>query len=276
MSRATSTFYFLFFLILFSCSGMEESEKQKIRQLNAKGEYIHRNHNEFNYRISSPKQIERERYPWEGGEAGNIVRRITKESFRCKGSLQNPAIEGTFHMADCGGSQAHSLPLKNGKEFIYPVLIDLLNYIQDKTGKKVKITCGHRCPTHNTYSDDSISGRISKHMIGAEVDFYVKGMEWTPDRIINVILQYYKDTPKYAGKKSYQEFTRLDKAEVKISKAPWVNKEIIIKIYKEKEGRDWDNRHAYPYISIQVCHDKELKEKVVYTWQKAFNGYLRY
>jgi len=107
-------------------------------------------------------------------------------------------------------------------------------------------------------------------MIGAEVDFYVQGMESRPEEVINVIKAYYKEQPLY------QEFDRLNRGEWNVSTPPWYNREILIKLYTRAEGRDFDNRHPYPYISIQVRNDRETKEKVISSWQKAFNGYRRY
>jgi hypothetical protein len=68
----------------------------------------------------------------------------------------------------------------------------------------------------------------------------------------------------------------LNKGESDVSTPPWYNKEILIKLYLKNEGRDFDNRHPYPYVSIQVRFDRELNEKVVCSWQKAFNGYKRF
>ena len=42
-------------LLLIGCSGMEQSEQKKLRRLNAKGEFIHRNHDEYHYKIDTPK-----------------------------------------------------------------------------------------------------------------------------------------------------------------------------------------------------------------------------
>ena len=44
---------------------------------------------------------------------------------------------------------------------------------------------------------------------------------------------------------------------------PWQNKEILIKLYQKDEGRDLDNRHPHPYISIQVRYDRDRGEPVV-------------
>jgi hypothetical protein len=272
---------FVYIITLSGCSGMEKSEQEKLRRLNAKGEWVHRYHDEYNYPLEPPKHRVRERYPWEMAYVGKHSK-ITREFFRCKGSSTNPPHvdhkdpSRPANYFDCGGFQKHSLPLKQEKEFVYPILVDLLNYIQAKTGSKVVITCGHRCPVHNSYADNSSYNQHSKHMIGAEVDFYVQGMEQRPEEVIEILMHYYKEMPLYAGDKQYHEFQRLDKGEVNVSTPPWYNKEILIKLYTKNEGRDFDNRHPYPYVSVQVRFDREQNEKVICNWQKAFNGYRRY
>lgn len=55
---------FLFFLM--GCSGLEKSEQDKLRENNAKGEYVYRNHNEVTYPMAQPRLRQREAYPWEG------------------------------------------------------------------------------------------------------------------------------------------------------------------------------------------------------------------
>ncbi len=264
-------------LALAACSGAEQAEEEKIRRQNAKGEYIYRRHGECLYPLRPPQYRPREKYPWEQHQTGRHAR-ITKEYFRCRGSAHSPPHSRSEKetVYDCGGKQKHSLPLRDNKEFIYPILIDLLNYIQNTTGKKVIVTCGHRCPAHNTYADDSPLNQTSKHMIGAEVDFYVQGMENAPETIVSLLMQYFWETPPYKGKKEYIEFLRYEKSDTNVSTEPWYNKEVLIKLFKKTEGRDFDNRHPYPYLSIQVRFDRDKNERAVYSWQKAFNGYLRY
>ena len=265
-------------IFLAGCSGMEQSEQEKLRRLNAKGEFIHRNHNEYLYPLTTPTHHIREKYPWEMAYIGKHPK-ITKEYFRCKGSSthpphvdhKDPARPANYF--DCGGFQKHSLPIKEEQEHIYPILIDLLNHVQAKTGCKVVITCGHRCPVHNAYADNSSYNQNSKHMIGAEVDFYVQGMESRPLEVIKLLTDFYQEMP---GERQYQEFERLSKGELNVVTPPWFNKEVLIKLYTKTEGRDFDNRHPYPYISIQVRFDRALNEKVVSSWQKAFNGYRRF
>ena len=252
---------------------------EKIKKTNAKIEKIYRHHDEHFFIIETPEHRVRDLYPWEMGTIGNFAR-ITKEFFRCNGNgVNTPLIEGKgekkTYYHDCNGKETHSLPLRAGKEFIYPILIDLLNFIQTKTKKRVIITTGHRCPLHNAYADRSAFNQTSKHLIGAEVDFYVEGMEKTPLKVVEWVMQFYKETEAYAGNKEYEQFLRYDKSDTNVSTMPWYNKEIFIKLFKETEGRDLDNQHPYPYLSLQVRYDRDQKEKVIYTWEKAFKGYLR-
>ncbi|MDR3623708.1 MAG: D-Ala-D-Ala carboxypeptidase family metallohydrolase [Chlamydiales bacterium] len=266
--------------ILLGCSGMEDSEYKLQRDRNQKGEYIYRSNQHHLATNPVPIQRIRGRYPWEKNLVGAHPK-ITKEFFRCKGNGLNAsriiteAGKEPVRLSDCGGIDKHSLYLRGGDEFIYPILLDLLNYVQARTGKRVVITSGYRCPEHNAYVDSSIRSRTSKHMIGAEVDFYVQGLESRPEVIIKLLQQYYLEMPKYKGQKSFECFDRYDKKECYVSTLPWYNKEIFIKLYKPSEGRDFDNRHAYSYINIQVRYDFDRKESVVYNWNDAFHNYHR-
>jgi hypothetical protein len=252
---------------------MQQREKEKWRQHNRKREAIYRASGDRHYALTAPKHFVREKYPWELAHAGKHPK-VTKEFFRCKGSSLNPPhLESAdpAHVFDCGGFQRHSLPIRGDKEFIYPVLIELLNYVQETTGCKVVITCGHRCPTHNGYADPSVYNRDSKHMIGAEVDFYVQGMESRPEEVVALLMRYYEEQEK-----KYAVFQRFDRGTLNVVTPAWYNEEVFIKLYTKSEGRDVDNRHPYPYLSIQVRYDKELKEKVMCDWKKAFYGYRRH
>ncbi|MFZ0565886.1 MAG: hypothetical protein WAM28_06860 [Chlamydiales bacterium] len=259
-------------LLLAITSGCKNNSK-KIR-----GEYIFRNHNEHLFAIPSADRKFREKYPWEDKYIAGLPR-ITKEFFRCKGSPHNPIVERTregkrsLYYRDCQGGGGHGLPLKDGKEFIYPCLIDLLNYIQEKTEKQAMITTGHRCPQHNAYADPSPYNWGSKHMLGAEVDFYVKEMEEEPETIVELIKAYYQE--RYLEDSAYRTFLRYEKGKLNVSTLPWYNKEIFIKIYLPEEGRDFDNQHPFPYLGVQVRYDSELKKRVVFDQEVAQN-YLRH
>ncbi|WP_068468943.1 hypothetical protein [Candidatus Protochlamydia phocaeensis] len=268
---------FLALLMLLSCSSSKPSSPLSPP---LKGEYLYRHHGESLFQVEPMAPLKRESYPWEERKGG-VYPAITKDFFRCKGSSLNPVHfvqkeKELVRYYDCGGPQRHSLPLRENKEFIYPILIDLLNYLQDKTGKRIVITCGHCCPDHNLYLDPSPANQASKHLLGAEVDFYIQGMEQQPEAVVNLILAYYKENPKYKGLSDFEEFKRYDKGDSRTAIQPWYNKEIFIKLFKKTEGRDFDNRHPYPYISIQVRYDWDLQEKVIYTWDKAFRNFHRW
>lgn len=266
-------------LFFCGCCGLEESEKERIRAMNAVAEPIYRTHDKQLFAIKPPKRRKRARYPWEEIYIGNHLR-INKEFFRCKGSsdhepLTRQSSSGPTHVLDCGGMCQHSLPLKDGREFIYPALIELLNYLQEKTQKKVVITCGHRCPRHNTYADSSSFNRTSKHMIGAEVDFYVQGLEWSPQTVISLIQAYYTEHPAFSQDPAFFTFKRFDQT-TNVATPPWYNKEVFIKLFQANEGRDFDNDHGFPYISIQLKWDRDADCRISYSWASAFNNYLRY
>jgi hypothetical protein len=208
----------LFILTIFcffaqGCSSNDEDAN--IGMKNQIGEYIYRKHNEFLFPIPTPEKVPAKNYPWHKQLAGNYPK-ITKEFFRCKGSSLNPCHivqqnDKNQHIYDCGGFQKHSLPLKDKNEFIYPILIELTNYIQFKTGKRLVITSGHRCPEHNTYVDSSRENQYSKHMIGAEVSFYVLGLEDQPEAIIDLIQNFYQENLRYQRCKEYQESNAMKK-----------------------------------------------------------------
>lgn len=273
-SAVPFTLFLLVGLFLVGCSSPSPTSSS------SKGEYIFRLHDESFVQVEPINILKRTAYPWEENWQCHYPK-ITKDFFRCRGSSLNPARiiqkgKETIRIYDCGGSQKHSLPLRNQKEFIYPILIDLLNYIQAKTGKRVVVTCGHCCPEHNTYLDPSPANQTSKHMLGAEVDFYVQGMEQQPNNVIELILSYYQEQFKYKGLKEFEEFKRYEKEGKNLGHSSCYNKEIFLKLLKKNEGRDFDNRHPYPYICIQVRHDWDLNEPVSYSWDKAFRNFHRW
>lgn len=268
-----------FFLVIIACLGAScTNEEKRLRKKNLKGEILYRHHDEYLFTPSPPHPCTRELYPWEENSVGGFPR-ITKEFFRCKGSPLNPVrsldkggkIQAYYQ--DCLGGKRHGLPLRHGKEFIYPPLIQILNYIQEKTNHRVIITTGHRCPQHNTYCDETSANWASKHMLGAEVDFYVEGIENQPEKVIALIQDFYAEN--YKDQKEFSTFERYEKQDLKITTPPWLNKEIFIKLYREHEGRDFDNQHSYPYIGIQMRYDQELDQKVSFDSKQAQN-YLRH
>lgn len=257
-------------LFFSSCSGLEKSEKKKIKEKNYLSETIHRSHNEYTFSIEPPTLANKPLYPWDSKMIGDQVP-ITKEFFRCKGIdsfqpilIKGPSGSSTF-IQDCDGIDSHSLPIKEGKEHIYPILIELLNLIQEKVNQKVVITCGHQCPTHQLFSNPDHKPSSSKHQIGAEVDFYVEGMEANPEEVLKILENY------YMKKEHIEMFGKLVS-----SVGGFSNKEIAVKIVNSNEGRDLDNNHPYPYLSLQVKWDRFTKTAVSYSWYEAHNNTYKY
>ena len=263
--------FFSIFCLLFSgCSQTDDQQANTSR-----GKQISRKRDEVSFTLTDPRYIPSPPYPWETDRVGNLPK-ITKDFFRCNGSLLNPEkmIEKNGKLeriADCGGAEKHSLPLKDGVEYIQPILLSLLNYLQQETGKRVVITSGHRCPDHNQYVDQSKENLYSKHQVGAEVSFYIQGMEESPEHIVQLLFDYYKD--HYDN--DFKTFQRYEKSDTNVTTKPWYNKEIFIKLFKPDEGRNFDNRHPFPYVAIQVRYDPILKERVFYNWDNAYKNYLR-
>lgn len=253
----------IYFFLFISCICLNGCFKQK-RKGKIEAAHIYRKSDEHFYIKESGQKAEKKLYFWSQRYVGNL---ITKEFFRCKGSSVHPLIIGKQILSDCNG--AHSLPLKEGKEHIYPILMQLLNYIQEKTKKEVVITTGHRCPKHNQYADASNYNAASLHMIGAEVDFYVLGMEEKCHEIVEMIKQYYHEDKEVNKDSDYITFKRYTQKNVNVRIEPWYNQEIFIKLYEADEGRDYDNQHPYPYISIQIRYDRQRKEKVRFNHEQA-------
>ena len=179
---------------------MEQSEREKVRRLNGKWEAIYRNQSAVFCTLLDTIHTPRAPYPW---ESETHLPKLTKDFFRCKGSALNPPVidptdvTKAVLLTDCDGCSRHGLPIIHGKENVYPILTELLNYVQKKTNRRVIITCGHRCPDHNSYSDPTKENKTSKHQIGAEVDFYVQGMEDRPQEIAGILMRYFQEDPLY-------------------------------------------------------------------------------
>ena len=265
---------FVLLLLFFSCSRMDQSENEKVRKYNEKKETIYRlSHEKIFTDVKSGAKV-REKYPWEEVYMGNLLK-INKEYFRCKGSDINPPIKaegGKEEILDCGGLDKHGLPFHEKGEYVYPVLIELLNYLQEKSGMPVVITTGHRCPQHNRYADRSKVMQSSKHQIGAEVDFYIEGYEEKPLEVVKWIMDYYQQSANIEDNR----FFRCQKNPENLKHPGWYNKESLLRIHEKNEGRDFDNRHPYPYITIEVRFDSQKNEPVNFDWDKAIKGYLRH
>ena len=115
-------------------------------------------------------------------------------------------------------------------------MIELLNAIQAETGKEGHVTSGHRCPDHHAYVDPASFNKGAKHMIGAQVSFYVQGAEDHPEAIIALLMEFYKKNPRYRGIAAFEEFKRDDKHEADISTPPWFNRKFSLNYIREEKA----------------------------------------
>lgn len=255
-------------LFLSSC-GHQEAAERRLRKQNEVAELISRASSDEALESAASSPVGRSLYPWEKKRSG-LFEAISKDYFRCKGNSRNPPrFEQNTRIADCGGTLSHSLPLVNGTEHVYEALIDILNYIQEKEAKRVVITSGHRCPEHNRYVNPSPEVATCKHLIGAEVDFYVNGLETKPEVVISRIQEYYASHSDYSKQEAFTKFHRYEKSDSHTKVQPWFNQEVYFKLVGVSEGRDLDNRHGYPYINLQVRWDRQTKTQVHYSPQAA-------
>lgn len=263
--------YQLLFPFLFLC-GCRDSRPKQIT-VSPRCETIYRCRHDEAPPIPDAHPLPAPLYPWKIDERLPHPR-ITKEFFRCRGdSLHPPHWEESdgkkFYYFDCRGRDQHSLPLRDGKEFIFPALLEILNFIQQKSGRRVIITSGHRCLEHNRYVDPSPSAQGSKHQIGAAVAFYLEGEEAAHPLVLSLIQEYYATHPLWKNEKNMTDFVRYEKQDLDIATPPWMNREIFVKWYQEKEGRNLENSHPYPYWQIQVRWDRDRRERVLYDWKLA-------
>jgi len=68
--------YYILFLLFCACSNPQQSEDEKIRRQNLRGEFIYRNHDEFYYTIPLPKHRVRQPYPWEMAKPSEPLEKV--------------------------------------------------------------------------------------------------------------------------------------------------------------------------------------------------------
>ncbi|MCF7806751.1 MAG: hypothetical protein K9M07_00185 [Simkaniaceae bacterium] len=254
-------------LIFVGCRGLEKSEKEKICKANAIDEPIYRLSDETCITVEPGHSRLRERYPWEERLVGDFPA-ITKEFFRCKGSHSHSDIVlGDKVFRDCGGIETHSLPIQDRDEFVYPILLNLLNYVQAQMKRQVVVVCAHRCPLHQAYATHSSEKKISKHMMGAEVDFYVNGAEDKPYEAVKYLMQYYRDDPDVLEKKPFTQFFEASSSQNGVSS--WMNREIIIRIHHSQGEEDLDHPTTHPFITIELRYDRISGKRVDFNWNQA-------
>jgi len=80
IKKFLSIFFLGFSFLGYSCSGLELSEKEKLRQQNAKGEFIYRKRDERQFTVVEPTLRKKEPYPWEEIDSKPEIKNLpTKE-----------------------------------------------------------------------------------------------------------------------------------------------------------------------------------------------------
>ncbi len=233
----------------YGCSSFERSEREKIKQQHVSLEEIKRLYRETKLYLPPLLANPLPLYPWDKTDRHGL-RRITLEDFRCRGNKQNLMyLEKGHAYFDCRGKLSHSLPVRQGKEFIYPHLIELLNFIQDSLGKKVYVIQGHCCPQHYGYANRSKSFPCNKYMVGAACDFYVASLEYEPEVGLKSLAQYYSPSAMLSSLVVYKN------------------------AYIKAQVHD-GSYHAllHPYLSVQILYDPSLQEGVSLDWKGAYNS----
>ncbi|MCB1135784.1 MAG: hypothetical protein KDK78_05920, partial [Chlamydiia bacterium] len=86
---------------------------------------IDRDHAAPPLELTAPDRIPPPSYAWDKKTPWPV----TQHFFRCRGSALHPAFtlypdgEDPISYLDCDGLDSHGLPAREGKEFIYPILI---------------------------------------------------------------------------------------------------------------------------------------------------------
>lgn len=265
--KGAKCFFPVLAICLVGCSGLEQSEQEQIRKVNAKVDPITRFSDEHFYQISFPEKKTEKRA---GLKESSSIKKIDKEHFRCKGSLSNKpvvSLEGKT-LNDCEGAYKHSLPIRREKEFIYPALIEVLNFIQNRLSKKVVVLSGHRCIDHLRYVKQDYTPLSFKSLVGAEVRFYVEGAENQLDSIVSAIFSY------------YDLFFPKDKQMVSFTSSPenkvYENKELIVRLIEPNHPEIEEHALSFPYCQIELKFDRELNKKISAKLEDGLSAYYRW
>lgn len=185
--------------------------------------------------------------------------RINKYHFCCGGSIEHPIYEtdkGWF--SDCSGGQVHSLPLKDNEEWISPILITLLNDLQDHFETAAVVLCGHCCPIHYRYRIEKGQRAVRRHMMGAAVDFKLKKKpaQQTIDYLVERA-NWYSADPLSPIDPTYSHSTKA-----------WKNRHFKIHLLENYES---DQTAA---IRIEVFHDPIIDETIRFQWDTTEQLYI--
>lgn len=187
-------------------------------------------------------------YPWNTCHPRFLS--LTKYSFQCSGT--NPEADIPLHQK-CLGTLHHGLPLVNGKEYIYPRLIDLLNFLQKENKEKIIVIRGHICP--KIFSLLDTQEQHEKYLIGAMVKVSSQ-INW--EKNLSPLVKKF-----YDKKKEEDPLYEIENSPYAIT---FINQEFKFIIHPSSLTN---------IMEIEVLYDKEKDSPIKFT-EKDIQNYLRY
>ncbi len=239
-------FNFVLLLLLFNF--LNSSCSRKNPSITSKTYNIHKNFVPNDFVIPQELPQKKPSYQWE--KQHSPLPSFTKYSFRCTGTNQEENIPS---YKKCLGTLQHGLPLYNGKEYIYPRLIDLLNFLQKENNEKISIIRGHLCPKVFALLD--IKEQNNKYLIGAIVKISSK-INW--EQNLPFLIKKF-----YEKKKEENPLQEINNSNYPII---FTNNEFKFIIYKPLTTN---------IMEIEVLYDKEKDLTINFTIEDAQN-YLHY
>lgn len=197
----------------------------------------------------------------------NTIPPLTPEHFRCKGSHHNPITKHTIdgkqtYFQDCDGSHTHSLPIIDGKQTVYPHLIELLNHVQDVTGRQIRVLTGHRCYIHQSYLSSEMKDLTSAYQLGAAADVCFQSSSTGLKEIIHAIMDWYEQTNLPGSTFNANSDSNR-----------WSNRYVQLSYH---ETTDIDTKYKGPHISITLKVDPSTGKKITYSYRKVRNNLIIY
>ncbi|PCI76056.1 hypothetical protein COB21_04930 [Candidatus Aerophobetes bacterium] len=194
---------------------------------------------------------------------------ITTHHFRCKGSHNNPIIhhiidEKTKYFQDCDGLHTHSLPIIDGEETVYPHLVELLNYAQQKTKRPITILSGHRCYMHQSYLSCKHADLISLYQLGAAADVCFQGSHLNLLSLVSAISDWYSCAKN------------LSKTKFSINQdhTQWSNRYITLTLHEKTDLPS--TAYQGPHLTIKLKKDPHSGKTITYSYRKVRNNILIY
>ncbi|MDA8773528.1 hypothetical protein N9N03_00150 [Chlamydiia bacterium] len=126
-------------------------------------------------------------------ENKQLTSSLSRYDFCCRGCMSNPIREimsngRNINATDCDGNNDHSLPLKNGEEWVHEDLISILNTLYEETTIRPIVDIGHCCPKHLTYLYGDHTPTVRKHLMAAQAIFHMN-TDININKIIEILNQ---------------------------------------------------------------------------------------